>query len=211
MSTAPRRRRYDSPLRAAQACQTKAAVLEAATQLFTERGWNGTGMRDVAKAAHVSIETVYANFGSKAELLKQALDIAVVGDAEPVPLADRDIFRRLGLGTVSDRLEATAQLLAASHQRTALLRRVLNQAAGADPQLNELLAGSLRDERESVRQDARAVAGREVSDEDVDTLFAVLSTEVFLLLTQARGWSVPAYRSWVARTVRTVLNLPGAE
>jgi len=47
-------------------------------------------------------------------------------------------------------------------------------------------------------------------DEDVDTLFAVLSTDVFLLLTEARGWSVPAYRAWAARTVRTILNLEGA-
>jgi AcrR family transcriptional regulator len=167
-------------------------------------------MRDVAKAAHVSIETVYANFGSKAELLKQALDIAVVGDDEPVPLADREAFRRLGRGPVSDRLEAIGQLLATMHQRTARLRRVLVQAAAGDPQLSQLLADGLRDERESVRQGARAVAQREVSDEDVDTLFAVLSTDVFLLLTEARGWSVPAYRAWAARTVRTILNLEGA-
>jgi alkanesulfonate monooxygenase SsuD/methylene tetrahydromethanopterin reductase-like flavin-dependent oxidoreductase (luciferase family) len=42
-----------------------------------------------------------------------------------------------------------------------------------------------------------------------DALFAILSGDVFLLLTEARGWSVSAYRSWVARTVRMVLNLKG--
>lgn len=62
-----------------QAEQTRATVIAAATRLFIEQGWNGTGMREVAKAARVSIETVYANFGSKAELLKQAIDNAVAG------------------------------------------------------------------------------------------------------------------------------------
>jgi len=207
MSTDPARRRYESPLRAAQAEQTRATVVAAAARLFVERGWAGTGMRDVAREAHVSIETVYANFGSKAELLRQALDVAVVGDAAPVPLADRDDFRRLGQGTAAERAEAAGQLLAAMRQRTARLRRVLNQAAGADPQLSQVLADSLRTERESVRQGVAAVAQRPVPDEDVDALFAILSSEVFLLLTEARGWSAPMYQAWVARTVCLHLNL----
>jgi AcrR family transcriptional regulator len=181
MTTDPARRRYESPLRAAQAEQTRATVVAAATRLFIERGWNGTGMRDVAREARVSVETVYANFGSKAELLKQALDVAVVGDAAPVPLADRDDFRRLG--------------------------RVLNQAAGSDPQLSQVLADSWRTERESVRQGVAAVAQRPVPDEDVDALFAILSSEVFLLLTEARGWTVPMYQSWVVRTLCLHLSL----
>jgi AcrR family transcriptional regulator len=209
MTADPGRRRYESPLRAAQAERTRAIVIAAATRLFIERGWNGTGMRDVAKAAHVSIETVYANFGSKAELLKQALDVAVVGDVQPVALADRDHFRRLGEGPAAERAKATALFLVTMHQRTARLRRVLNQAAGGDSQLSQLLADSLADERESVRQGVAAVARRAVSDEDVDALFAILSTEVFLLLTEARGWSIPQYQSWVARTVCAILCLEG--
>ena len=211
MISDPGRRRYESPLRAAHAEQTKAAVLADATRLFTERGWNGTAMRDVARAAHVSIETVYANFGSKAELLKQVLDVAVVGDTAPVPLADRDYFHRLGEGTAAERAEATARFLATMHQRTAYLWRVLNQAAGGDSQLSQLLAESRVDERESVRQGVLALAQRAVPDEDVDALFAILSTEVFLLLTEARGWTVPQYQAWVVRTVRTLLNLEGDE
>ena len=38
-------RRYRSPLRRMQAAQTRAVVLEAATRLFAERGWAGTGVR----------------------------------------------------------------------------------------------------------------------------------------------------------------------
>src|ERR1700712_4657992 len=125
----PERRRYESPLRAAQAQSTRAAVLAAATQLFEERGWNGTGMRDVAKAAQVSIETVYAGFGSKTELFRQALDVAVVGDDAPIPLADRDEFRRLFDGSTHERVEAAMDVMMAVRLRTARLRRVLNEAS----------------------------------------------------------------------------------
>jgi AcrR family transcriptional regulator len=209
MGADPDRRRYESPLRSAQAQRTRATVLAAATRLFEERGWNGTAMRDVAKAAHVSVETVYAGFGSKTALLKEALDVAVVGDVEPVPLAERDDFRRLAEGSAATRAAAAAQILVVIRQRTARLRRVLQQAASGDPQLRQVLAESLASERESVRQGALAVAQRDVSDEDVDALFAMLSTEVFLILTETRGWDVTAYESWAAQTVRSVLNIRG--
>ena len=91
-------RRYHSPRRRMQAVQTREAVLEAAIGLFTERGWVGTGMRDVARAAEVSVERVYATFGSKAQLLKSALDVAIVGDDAPVPLADRPAYRAIANG-----------------------------------------------------------------------------------------------------------------
>ena len=92
MSAAPAprpRRAYTSPRRRQQAAETRAAVQATAAALFSEKGWAATGMRDVATAAGVSVETVYASFGSKADLLMAALDMAVVGDALPVPLAGR--------------------------------------------------------------------------------------------------------------------------
>ena len=94
-----RKRSYRSPRRVEQAAQTRAAVLEAATRLFAERGWAGTGMRDVAREAGVAVETVYANFRSKPELLIAAVDVSVVGDDAPVALADREVFLVLGHGT----------------------------------------------------------------------------------------------------------------
>ena len=51
-----------------------AAVLAACRALFSERGWAATGVRDVATAAGVSVETVYATLGGKVALLTAALD-----------------------------------------------------------------------------------------------------------------------------------------
>lgn len=112
-------RRYRSPLRRMQAAQARAVVLEAATRLFAERGWAGTGVRDIARAAEVSVETVYATFGSKADLLKAALEVAIVGDDAQVPLADRPVYTAIGTGrTTGDRIESGARLIATINERT---------------------------------------------------------------------------------------------
>ena len=116
-------------------------MLAAAAALFEERGWNGTAMRDVAKAAQVSVETIYAGFGSKTELFRQALDVRRrrrYGAGPSRRIASE--FRRLNDGTEADRAEAAAQVLIAVRLRTARLRRVLNQAASGEPQLQDVLA-----------------------------------------------------------------------
>ena len=205
--TATRRRRYSSPLRAAQAGQTRLAVLAAATRLFAEKGWSGTGLREVARAAQVSVETVYANFGSKGALLREALDVAVVGDDEPVPLSDRPEFRALAEGDAAARAQAAGRLLAALHRRTAALYRVLQHAAAADAEMADLLRKNQADERAQVREGVLAVARRDVTEIEVDAMFAVLSNDVFLLLTETTGWSDDQYASWVAATVARLLDL----
>src|SRR5690349_24448195 len=91
----PPKRRYSSSLRARQAADTKAQVLSAAAELFEESGWSGTTVAAIAKRAGVAVETVYSGFGSKKHLLRAVLDFAVVGDAEPVPLVEREVFTAL--------------------------------------------------------------------------------------------------------------------
>jgi AcrR family transcriptional regulator len=206
---ATRRRPYRSPLRVAQAGQTRSAILAVATRLFSENGWSGTGMRDVARAAQVSVETVYANFGSKGSLLRQALDVAVVGDDEPVPLSDRPQFRALAEGDARARAQATGYLLATMHRRTAALYRVLQHAAaaGTDAEMAALLRTHQATERAQVREGVLAVARREVTETEVDAMFAVLSNDVFLLLTETTGWSDDQYATWVATTVARLLDL----
>ena len=80
----PPRRAYRSSRRQQQAVANRTQVLDAALLLFADRGFAATGMRDVAREAGVSVETVYANFGSKTDLLMAAIDVGVVGDVEPV-------------------------------------------------------------------------------------------------------------------------------
>ena len=96
------KRVYRSALRTEQAQRTRAAILDAAAGRFVERGYARTTMRDIARAADVSVQTVFAQ-GSKASLLLAAVDRALVGDDEAAPLLQRELFQRLF--AASDRAE----------------------------------------------------------------------------------------------------------
>src|SRR5260370_37497868 len=83
------KRAYQSTLRGAPAESPREAVIGAAGRLFTERGYAATSIEEIAAAAGVSRATVFTSVGGKAKLLKTALDVAIVGDDEPIALPDR--------------------------------------------------------------------------------------------------------------------------
>lgn len=204
MATATNRRTYDSSRRRAMAEDNRAAVLEAAAELFATRGW-ATGMRDVARLAKVSVETVYATAGNKAELLMKVIDIGNVGDDEPVPLSDRPSWRALGEGDRAQRVDALARLTAASNQRIAELNRTFAHAASADAGLAERWDAYETARREQYAAGTRMVLGRRPPQDVVDGLWALGSAEVYLQLTETAGWSPEKYRHWLAERIKQLL------
>src|SRR6476619_1421284 len=62
-------------LRARQAQLTQTEILTAARRLFAERGYTRTSVRDIAKAAGVSAQTVYDSIGSKQALVARLNDL----------------------------------------------------------------------------------------------------------------------------------------
>jgi AcrR family transcriptional regulator len=205
---APSRRRYRSPLREQQAGRTRATVIAAATRLFTEKGWAGTGMRDVAGAAGVAIETVYGNFRSKGELLTACIEAAVVADDEPVPLADRPAFVALGRGSRAQRIRAGARLLTEVHRRTAGVILALREAAASDPELARWRHAAEGHRRVDTEQAAALIAGRPVTAEECDGLWAVMAVDVYELLTTMRDWSPQQYQRWLAGVIDRLLPDP---
>ncbi len=197
-SPAATTRAYDSSRRREGAAATRAEVLAAATRLFVERGWARTSVRDIAKEARVSVETVYSAVGSKAEVLRAALDISVVGDDEPVPLADRPEFQALSRGTAAERAGAIADLLGEMFPRTAPLHRALEHGAAADPALVDMFAAARTMQRESARQALVLLMGRQPTPAQADSAHALFSNPLYLQLTEFAGWSNADYRTWVA-------------
>ncbi len=202
------RRPYRSPRRRLQAAETRAAVLAAAARLFGDRGWAATGMRDVARAAGVSVETVYASFRSKSDLLMAAIDVAVVGDAEPVPVDHRPEFAALGSGTRQQRARAAARFVTGVQQRTAGVVLALREAAASDAELAQRMREREQRRRINVEQGAALVAGRAVTPEECDGLWAVLAVEVYHLLTELRGWTPQQYETWLAGAIDRLLHHP---
>jgi AcrR family transcriptional regulator len=188
------------------AAETRSAVVEAAARLFGERGWSGTGMRDVAREAGVSVETVYGAGGSKTQLLMRAIDVGVVGDDEPVPLAERAEFRALGLGDRRARLLAAARMVSAQYARVAQLHRTLEHGAAGDPELAEKLGEVRARQLVSFGDGLELVLGRRPEADVVHGLQAIGSPEVYLLLVGSAGWSEERYQEWFAETLGRLLD-----
>src|SRR4029453_6103520 len=89
------RRRYDSRGRQEQAGRSRWAMLQAARRLFLDRGYAATTMPAIAAAAGVSVQRVYKAFGNKPPPPKAVFDVAMAGDAEPVPVLQREALGRV--------------------------------------------------------------------------------------------------------------------
>jgi AcrR family transcriptional regulator len=62
-------RTYTSQVRARHADDTRQAIIDAARTLFAEQGYARTSVAEVAAAAGVALNTVYASVGGKAALI----------------------------------------------------------------------------------------------------------------------------------------------
>jgi AcrR family transcriptional regulator len=69
--------RYHSPRREDAAAATRAAILRHARELFLERGYAGATVPEIAHAAQVAPQTVYASIGGKAALFAELLQPAI--------------------------------------------------------------------------------------------------------------------------------------
>ncbi|MGU3585823.1 TetR/AcrR family transcriptional regulator [Rhodococcus sp. C26F] len=200
-------RRYRSPRRQMQAAQTRAAALDAAARLFAERGWTGTSMRDVARAAEVSVETLYGAFGSKAQLLKSAAEVAIVGDDVQKALAERPAYRAIGEGpTVGVRIEAAAHMVAAINERLHPLAAALRHGATTDPVLADVVADLEAQRRSSVTDAAEMITGRRPDPEQVDELWVQTDDQVYALFVHHCGWSRARYEAWLVDRTGHILD-----
>jgi len=203
---------YRSELREEQARSTRRRVLASARDAFIAHGYAGSTIRAIAAGAGVSVPTVELLFGTKAGVLKAAIDVAIAGDDEPVPMLDRawaEQARRAG--SVEDLLAVAVDVMGPAQERAAGLVTAVLEAAAASPDLiglrdqmivqRERTAGWLVE-----RITALAPLRPELTHRDaVETVWLLMDPAVFLRLTRQRGWSLPQYQDWVARSIRHLL------
>lgn len=164
-------------------------------------------MRDIAREAGCSVETVYSSAGNKPTLLKTVLDIAVVGDDAEVPLDDRPWFRVDPGDSLEARVAAATEIAASIYRRTAALRRVLDFAAQGNPELADLDAKARSSERISRAALAAETIGRPLTDVEADSIQAVFSTEIYFAFTERSGWTHEQYQSWAADALIRLFDL----
>jgi TetR/AcrR family transcriptional regulator, regulator of autoinduction and epiphytic fitness len=208
------KRPYVSAQREAGARATRAAILEAALRLFAANGYVATTIQAVADEAGVAVQTVYAVFGNKRELLRNALDAAVTGDAAPEPINERS--EALAIAEEPDprrRAELDAALSTKVSRRIAPITKVIREAAAADPEFAATAKAITAQRRRDMRAAAEILLASDGLPDDpesvVGTLYVLYSPDTFLALTGDLGWSVKRYERWLADMLhRAVLVEP---
>ncbi len=67
------------------ASTTPEKLVDAAMELFAEKGYAEVSVRDIARASGLTTGSLYGNFANKAELLFAAIELRLARDLEPLP------------------------------------------------------------------------------------------------------------------------------
>lgn len=196
-----------SPLREARKAETEQKILDAAVRLFLTDGYVATTLADVAAAAGVGARTVYLRFGTKAELLNRAIDVAIVGDTDAVDLAHRDWhIRAVTAPTLDERIRTYAEGARGLMERAAPLIAVAIQAEASEP----VIAAAAKAGRDATHANVAGIwqqlhaDGLLAPDIDLDWTIATIGllsqTETYILMTRTLGWNSADYQQWLCDT-----------
>lgn len=199
-----RKRRYDSSGRQAAAARRRLRVVAAARDAFEQKGWAGVTVREISQAAAVSQKTVEAVFGTKAALLKAAVDYAIRGDVEAQPISRRESVHEMEqVANAAEMLRLHARHLSVINPRSAHIAAVVEQAVAADPavealwrQMNDNRAYGVRWATETLtRKPGRRPRIRR---DYIESIFWVaLDWGTYRTLTQQAGLDNTAYERWL--------------
>jgi AcrR family transcriptional regulator len=174
---------------------TRRRIIAAAADLFVQRGYGTTTLDEVAGRADVAVQTVYFHFGNKATLLKEALDVAAVGDDEPVALLERPWVD--GLKAEPNPVRIIELWVANSRsimERVAPIMSVVRGTIGSDPDLAAQWSVNEQQRRTAFRALAEILQERGVLkpglgvEDAADLAFLIDSLENYFVATGTLGW-----------------------
>ena len=194
--------------RAIQAEQTRGEIIGAARRLFASQGYASTSVKDIAREAGVSVQTLYDSVGSKADLVRRLNDLI---DAEA------RVFE------IASTLPAETDPVAVARVPARIVRRIVErcsdilrtglEAARAEPDLAFVIEEGGRRHRSGSRAVADRLAALGALDpaqsvDDAATAIAALADfRLALILIDDHGFDFDAVEQWIAdMTVRTVLD-----
>jgi len=201
--------------RAEQARATRRRIIAAAASQFVAHGYGATLLDQVAEQAGVAVQTVYFHFGNKRTLLKEALDIAAVGDDDPVPLLERPWVQEIQQET--DPVRIIVLWLATGRgilDRIAPLMRVVRGATGTDPEVAAQWDANQAQTRTAYGFLAELLARRGALkpgldvEQAADIAFVLSNAETFLQFTDVCGWTADEWQERTAALLTAALVTP---
>lgn len=188
---------------------TRRKIIDAATELFVSDGYTATTLEQIAASANVSVQTVYFHFGNKRTVLKQAVDVAAVGDDQPVAMLNRPGLERAR--AQQDPHQAILYWTAYGREvmtRVGPIMRVVRGAAATEDEMARQWADNSAQTAAAFRvlaEQLDAIGALQVPIEiAVDILCALSGLEMYLLLTE-RGWSPQQWEVFVVDSLTHAL------
>ncbi len=195
-----------------RARQTRERILAAASAEFVRSGYGATTIRAVATAAGVSVPTVELAFGTKPALLRAAISFAIRGDAEPVPMLERDwAARAQAARSIAEFLAIVERVLTEAEQRSAGLVVAAFEAARIEESMRPVAAQLRAQRAETAAWIVDGLISRAplradiVRDRAIDTVWLLMDPHGFCALTQDRGWTPQQFGRWFTDSVCHVL------
>ncbi|AGL19671.1 TetR/AcrR family transcriptional regulator [Actinoplanes sp. N902-109] len=192
--------------RAEYAEATRAAILAAARELFTTKGYFGTRVEDIARTARVSPATVYAVGGGKNGLIRELIGTAVHSEANAAIVARIDTF--------TDPRELIGFMVATTaakfEQWSGLMRQVVAAAPG-EPAVRESLELAEASLRNGLDHTARRLAELGAlrpgldAGQAADVLWFFLNNAAYFTLTDELTWPLPRAVPWLTGTIESAL------
>jgi AcrR family transcriptional regulator len=210
------RRPYSSALRSEQARRTRIAIIEAGRQLFVEKGYAGTSIREIAQTAGVGESTAYHVFRDKKTLLS-----AVVEHVVEAPSDEQGSLLMEAIRAEPDahgRLKLIARWSRETYERgIADLEAVISEAARSDPDIRELADRAAAERLEVTRMLAHVVAETlapidpTLLDHIAQFIWATDSSPVYRMLVHDQGWTPEQYEAWIHQLYCSLIPRPPSE
>ncbi|GAB2862656.1 TetR/AcrR family transcriptional regulator [Actinoallomurus bryophytorum] len=185
---------------------TRQAIVEAARELFTRKGYFATKVEDIAKAARVAPATVYAVGGGKNGLLRTLIEAGAKDENIPQILA-----RIESITEPRDLIRFVVHTTRVKFEEWSGLMRQVAAAAVQEPGVRE----SERIAHEGLRGGLALTARRLMEmgafrpgvdvDRATDLLWIYLCNAAYFIRTDDLGWSLDQSETWLNETLTFAL------
>ncbi|MGW0712096.1 TetR/AcrR family transcriptional regulator [Streptomyces sp. NPDC002643] len=195
-----------------RAQETRRRIIEAAGALFIEQGYGATKLQEIADRAGVAVQTIYFVFRNKPSLLKELVDVAIAGDDEAVPTMHRPWFTEVTTAPTAE--SALAALTAGTRktlERVAAINEMVHAATATNPEIRELWPDRTDPRYTVISTAAQSLTKKPGAspaipvEEAADIIYAILSPELFLVLTRDRMWPPAKWEQWAYDTLSSQL------
>ena len=205
------KRNYSSAVRDEQAARTRTRILEAASELFLERGYARTTIKDIAVQADVARDTVHAIFGNKARVLTALIDRRLVPDD-----AVANVTQRQDAQAIRDemdqrkQIELFAKFIAGISTELRPVFEILRTASAVEPEMANVFEEMNRFRLDNMQTYAKWIAARGplrvTTRRAGEIIWALASLDVARMLCDEIGWTQSQHARWLTDTlIRTLL------